>query len=229
MKIQNRNIVIFAPHQDDETIGCGGIIQKLSPANNVHIAVAARVTAFQSYHPVCGQYVPYKGTDRDKEFLRALQILNVKETHVHYLFAPEYHNRLDGIQKADLITGLENMIQNAKADCIFIPARSTNQDHQILHDCLLSAARPHFYHGAILEYEVEYEEDFRPNYYVSLTKDEAETKLNALMCFETQMKSGFAKISRNALRARMEYRGSDVCSAYAEAFRLIRYCESYKV
>ena len=28
MKIAKNRIVIFAPHQDDEVIGCGGLIQK---------------------------------------------------------------------------------------------------------------------------------------------------------------------------------------------------------
>ena len=38
-----KNIIIFAPHQDDEVIGCGGIIQKLiSNQDNVYLAIATQ-------------------------------------------------------------------------------------------------------------------------------------------------------------------------------------------
>ena len=37
MEIKNKNILILSPHTDDETLGCGGLIHKLSHNNKINI------------------------------------------------------------------------------------------------------------------------------------------------------------------------------------------------
>jgi len=36
MEIKNKNILVLSPHTDDETLGCGGFINKLSKHNNIN-------------------------------------------------------------------------------------------------------------------------------------------------------------------------------------------------
>ena len=37
--MNNQNILIIAPHADDEVLGCGGFISKYSKSNNIFIAI----------------------------------------------------------------------------------------------------------------------------------------------------------------------------------------------
>ena len=47
-KLSNMNILILAPHPDDESIGMGGTIKKLSKKNNILLCVLTDGAVFDS-------------------------------------------------------------------------------------------------------------------------------------------------------------------------------------
>lgn len=130
--------------------------------------------------------------------------------------------RLDSLDKISIITTIEGLLQNVKPSSIFIPAYSLNQDHKIMNECLLTASRPHVYSGNILEYEVENEINFCPNFYVPLCKEDVEKKVQALSCYQTQMKKGNTTLSKDYILTRAKYRGRELYVQYAEAFCIVR-------
>ncbi len=217
-----KNIIIFAPHQDDEVIGCGGIIQKLiSNQDNVYLAIATQSSGIiKKYN--AKEYSEDCAEKRNRECFKAASILGIGPSKISYLISPEYHMRLDSLDKISIITTIEGLLQNVKPSSIFIPAYSLNQDHKIMNECLLTASRPHVYSGNILEYEVENEINFCPNFYVPLCREDVEKKVQALSCYQTQMKKGNTTLSKDYILTRAKYRGRELYVQYAEAFCIVR-------
>ena len=80
----NRRIVVFAPHPDDETLGCGGtIVKKLGEGYEVFVVVMT--DGRHSHDHIFGITDPSPSTIRiirRWEFKKAMEILGVKETNI---------------------------------------------------------------------------------------------------------------------------------------------------
>ena len=73
-----QRVCIFAPHPDDEILGCGGLLQQLA-ANGNHI-VLIQVTNGTQSHPNSEIYPPEKlNTIRPQESLEALKVLGLAQ------------------------------------------------------------------------------------------------------------------------------------------------------
>ena len=213
-----KNIIIFAPHQDDEIIGCGGIIQQIiRDQGSVYLAIAT-----QSNDKIEKSRIEGCSEKRNRECIRAMEILGIEKNKINYLISSDYHMRLDCLDKITVITLIERFIQKINPTSIFIPANSINQDHKVMNECLLAASRPHVYSGNVIEYEVENEINFKPNFFVPLCQEDVEKKVEALCCYKTQIKKGNATLSRDYILTRAKYRGRELYVQYAEAFYIIR-------
>ncbi|MGZ7208957.1 MAG: PIG-L deacetylase family protein [Methanobacterium sp.] len=85
----NNKVVIFAPHPDDETIGMGGLIQRLkSEGKEVHVVVMCSGNGISSKVPLCYNYyglnIPANASPADRKkiiredsFKRAVGIYGV--------------------------------------------------------------------------------------------------------------------------------------------------------
>lgn len=82
-----RSLLVIAPHPDDETIGCGGLIA-LAAASGVCVVVVV-VTDGAASHPGSATWPPERIAHRRKrEVLRAIEILGVKASP-HFLNLPD--------------------------------------------------------------------------------------------------------------------------------------------
>ena len=218
----NKNIIIFAPHQDDEIIGCGGMIQHIMRRQgNIYLVIATQSNDKIVEKRVNGRQQS-NAEERNRECIRAAKILGIPKSRIHYLIASDYHMRLDSLDKISIVTLIEKFIMELNPSSIFIPANSLNQDHKVLNECLLTASRPHVYSGNIIEYEVENEINFRPNFYVPLSQNEIDKKIEALCLYQTQLKNGNATLNEEFIYTRAKYRGRELYVQYAEAFCIIR-------
>lgn len=222
------NILVFAPHPDDEVLGCGGVIAKHSEnGDNVYVCVAT-----------CG-HPPIFNDDLMKEkgwphtlypeIKKAHELLGVKETY--YLDFPAAD--IESAKRYTLNGRLIDLIQQVKPDVVYMPHFGDMQkDHTLLAESIMVAVRPKYKHNVseVYAYETLSETEwniphasncFIPNVYedISVFLDK---KLKAMNCFQSQLGAFPDPRSLEAVEALAKLRGSTMKAFAAEAFMLVR-------
>ena len=217
-------VLVIAPHQDDETVGCGGIVQKYRKhGSSVYVVFGTVVGGeYRKFDRERGEYDTYTGKTREAEVDRALGILDIRK--VPKTIAPSSeHHRLDTLGISALLGPLEEVVRLYRPTVLLIPSMSSNQDHTAIRNACTSLIRPHFFSGLVLEYEICGETDFTPNFYVGLEESELENKIEAFKAYETQNTSEMHPVSVSGIVARALYRGKESFKEYAEAFRVVKW------
>lgn len=222
------SILVIAAHPDDEVLGCGGTIARLSrEGHSVYIAIMGEgVTA---RYPKRGQ--------ADKALLRKLhrrsqqaaELLGARDVFPFQL--PD--NRFDTVPLLDVVKQIEALIERIRPSVIYTHhGGDLNIDHAIVCRATLAAARPAA--GCpvreILTYEVPSSTEwafgqntpaFCPNVFVDISAA-LEKKIQAMRLYESESRPFPHPRSPEALRALAQWRGSTAGLAAAEAFELIR-------
>jgi len=213
------NILVIAPHPDDEVLGCGGTIGRLSHEGN--IITLCIVT--KPYSPEWTMdYIEKKAGEIEKSNKK----LGISQTIS--LGFPTV--KLDTVPQKDLNDSLSRVIADVKPDLVFIPHNGDlNKDHRIVHEASLVATRPLTSTAKkILAYETLSETEwghsiayFHPGVYIDIS-GYIELKLDAMRLFETELKTAPHPRSVELISALATKRGSEIGVKYAEAFMLIR-------
>lgn len=216
------NILVIAPHPDDEVLGCGGTIAKhVACGNQVYVAIVTRGTV-----PMFSEQAIETGR---AECRIADAFLNVKET----VFLDFPAARLEEIPRHELNDAFVNLIQDIKPDIVYLPHRGDMQlDHKMTVDAAMVALRPKYDHVVekVYAYETVSEtgwnvpnvvNEFIPNVYNDITGF-LDKKIEALSVFKSQVSEFPNTRSLKAVEALAMYRGSTVGVEAAEAFSLIR-------
>ena len=222
-----KNILILAPHPDDEILGCGGLISKeVNNKSNVYIAVMTNGNVGAP------ELFPIEGTKRGRaEALKAHKLLGVKETFFYDFPAP----RLDTQASYKINIEISKLVNKLDIDDLIIPHRGDiHKDHRIIYESALVAARPtkHKNIRRILAYETLSETEwaapfgddvFIPNVFVELSQTDLNKKVEAFECF-TEPRIKYPPHSRSAdgIKHLARYRGATITKYYAEAFSLVR-------
>ena len=218
------NILIIAPHPDDEILGCGGIISKhISFGKNVYALIVT------NGHKGVPKLFSEEGTKKvQSEALMSHEYLGVKKTF--FLDFPVLHLESDPSYKLSI--AIDKVIKENNIDTLFIPHRGDiHKDHKITFEAALVAARPlHTSVRSIYAYETLSETEwaapfgddaFIPNYFEDIT-DFIEEKLKAFQFFKTQQKEFPHPRSLKTIEALSHFRGATIGVSNAEAFMLIR-------
>jgi LmbE family N-acetylglucosaminyl deacetylase len=223
----NQRVLVLAPHADDETLGCGGVIQKYTGRSSpVRVVIASlTLSATKRYKKEAEAYGTYKGTIRSTELMQAMQLLGVTDYHI--LFAEtsakkQVDGKLDTIPRAMLVDRLERHIEDFRPTVIYIPSVTKHQDHEALHQAAVAAARPYFWSGSLFVYETDGEISFSPNLYVPLTGEEMERKQKALEAYQTQLGGSRHPVHPASVTHKAKFRGSHIYEEFAEAFQILR-------
>lgn len=207
-------LLIIAPHNDDEILGCGGTMAKYSAEG--HEVYVCEVT---------------KGTHFDQlktEAQKAHMILGVKKSF--FLELPV--NELRNLKQSILNDKLKTVIDEVNPDNVFIPhLGDMHSDHNEVAKSALVALRPVSSKvKKIYAYETlsetgwtrqTPENTFCPNVYVDITKY-INKKLKAMEAFNSQLHVFPHPRSLEAIEVLSKYRGSIVCKNNVESFMLIR-------
>ena len=217
-----KNILVIAPHPDDEVLGCGGIMKKYSEAGDqVYVLVISRGTS--------KFYSDERIDNVRKEARNAHHILGVKETIFLDFPAPE----LDTVSISEISKAIAEVINKFNIQIVFLPHRGDiHHDHTIVFNAGLVASRPveQYSIKEIYCYETLSETEwaapfgddaFIPNHFVNVT-NQFEVKLKAMECFKSQIRPFPNSRSLEAIEALAKFRGATVGFERAEAFMQIR-------
>lgn len=216
------NILVFAPHPDDEILGVGGTIAKRAKSgDDVYVCVITK-----GCEPLFCESFIEKGRS---ECRLADRMLGVKET----IFLDFPAAMLETVLRYRLNDAVYKVVERVKPDEVYIPHRGDMQiDHKMVVDACMVALRPKYAHVVkrIYAYETLSEtgwdipntvNEFIPNVYEDIS-DTLKSKLNAMGVFESQLARFPAARSLGAIEALAKFRGSTVNVMAAEAFSLIR-------
>lgn len=222
------NILIFAPHPDDEVLGCGGVMAKYaSQKDEVTVCI---VTSGQP--PIFDNRVAIKNNwphPLYPEIRESHTLLHVKET----IFLQYPAANLESIPRYELNQRMDHVIQKVRPEVIYMPHFGDMQrDHALVSEAVMVAARPRGkqYLQKIYAYETLSETEwniphvsniFLPNTFVDIS-DFIQEKISAAACYKSQISSFPEPRSLEAIETLAKLRGSTMGSKAAEAFSLIR-------
>jgi len=120
---RNRVALVIAPHQDDETLGCGGLLrQKRLVGAPVQIAYITDGSASHRGHPTLTPAA--LATLRQGEARQAMRLLGVEENALFFLGVGDGTlARLDPLAVTELVKKIADLLQQVRPDEIFLPMR----------------------------------------------------------------------------------------------------------
>lgn len=216
------NILVFAPHADDEILGVGGTMAKhIANGDKVFVCIATR-----PYEPIFDETL--FETIRN-ETIAAHKLLGIEKTF--FLEMPTV--MLETVPRHEMNKKISDVIDETEPDEVYIPHSGDMQkDHRILNDAVMVAVRPKSAHkiSRVYAYETLSETEwnlpcasnaFIPTVYNDIS-DYLEIKKNTLSCFASQVADFPNPRSLKAVDALARYRGSTILADAAEAFVLVR-------
>ncbi len=221
-------LLIVAAHPDDEVLGCGGTIARLTKEGH------------EVYCLFLGEGVTSRHIQRDTvvedelkqlklEAEQAAKILGIKKV----LFMDFPDNRFDTVPLLTIVKAIEEVKGEIKPDVVYTHHQGDlNIDHQITFKAVLIACRPikgetvrEIYSFEVLsstEWSSPHAQDyFMPNVFVDITET-FDKKIEAFKTYREEIQKYPHPRSPEALRAIALRWGSTVGCEAAEAFELIR-------
>ncbi len=115
--LYSNHILIIAPHPDDETIGCGGLISRLCALGRPpHVAI---LTGGSGSHRGCCDISESEVISHRRDLtLRSAQIMGLPESNIHTFDFTDGH--IADLPPAQ-IERLNGLISELKPDAIFLP------------------------------------------------------------------------------------------------------------
>lgn len=217
------NVLVIAPHPDDEVLGCGGTIRRLSDeGHNVHVAIATR--GWEPLFPTA-QVEQVRG-----EAEAASKALGT--TRLHFMDLPV--TRLVELPEHELNGAVSKIVSETDPQWVLLPFRSDlHEDHKQLFDAAEVALRPlpgRLDVERILCYETlsethwhapGVEPAFTPHLYIDISK-QLPAKLAAMQCYKSQLKDAPNARSLESIEALAKFRGMTIHRHAAEAFMVMR-------
>ena len=209
------NVLVIAPHNDDEVLGAGGTIRRhVKAGNNVYVC---EVTSGDHF------------ADLQKEARKAHTVLGVTDSF--FLNLPVC--QLKTMNPMELNAQISSVIDSVKPQIVYLPFfGDMHSDHRVLTESAMVALRPigEYSVREIYMYETlsetgwdipSSERTFAPNVWVDITED-LDDKIQAMKCYESQLLKYPHPRSEEAIISLARFRGSTVGVPYAESFMLVR-------
>lgn len=213
----SRSVLVVAAHPDDELLGCGGTVA-------LHARAGDRVTSVVVCEGESLRYGP-GGVGQSDHTKRAADVLGVRD--VRALGFPD--QKLDTMTLTRIITPLEEVVRETRPEIVYCQyGGDANRDHEILFRALLIATRPtESFLRAVYAFDTAsstewgYPRTFVPDTWVEISAT-LETKIEAMACYESEVRPYPHPRSLDALRHRARAWGNQACMDAAEVFMTVR-------
>lgn len=223
----SKRVLIFAPHPDDELIGCGGsIVKHLRKDREVFVVFGGDTTAVDCAHMSREDYA----RERKAEVSNVARVIGVPKENFFLLNEDPWRYNEERLRFAFL-----DIVRKVKPAICYLPhAQDMHPDHKVVSaaalDAISMAPSPWFRKfgnkdecppvEVILAYEV-WTPIESPNYFEPLDDEVLQKKMQALREYRTQEVEKY----EHAYRGMNAYRGAmheGAVSGYAEAFQVIK-------
>ncbi len=208
------NILVLAAHPDDEVLGMGGTIKKMSKKKNkIHLLVITEGASAQYNDSKMKQI-------RKESCKKSSKILGISS--INFLDYPDM--KLDTIPQLKINQDIEKEIRKRKPEIIYTtPNHDLNSDHRIVHDSTLVASRPQSGVKKILSYEIPgiVKKTIHPNVFENI-ESVLIYKLKAMRSYKSEIEKFPHPRSLKAIENLSIHRGIESGLKNAEAFQLLR-------
>lgn len=216
-----KQILVVAPHPDDDTLGCGGtLLRHHREGDEIHWLIVTWMTATGGYSPQTMLNREHQVKRVEKKFcFSSVTRLDLPTTE------------LDTIPMSRLVLEMSNAFKSISPNVLYLPHHGdSHTDHRMVFDAALAASkwfrRPSI--ERILCYETPSESGFgrpddcfRPQVFVDIDR-ELKLKLQIFKIYAEEVGKFPFPRSEEALTALAHWRGSLCGKKSAEAFELIK-------
>ena len=217
---QFKKVLVISPHPDDETLGVGGTIKKLSKKK-----LEISILVVGGHLPPIYEEEHYRKTE--KECKKACSILGSKKI----FFLKKVATKFNEEPVANFNKSIMDIINKIDPEIVFIPFPDRHIDHKVVFNASMVCTRPNSKSKIkmILAYETlsethwnanYIEANFIPDVFIDIT-NELKFKEKALKSYTSQIKNNNAR-NLDAIKGLASFRGSQNNKKYCEAFKLIR-------
>lgn len=222
------NILVFAPHPDDEILGCGGTMAK-HIANGDDVYVCVVTTGKKPFFDDSVLTIVKKTREEQK---KAHELIGIKKA----IFLDYPAAAIEFVSRIQLNNSIREVIFQVNPEIVYVSHYGDMQkDHELVFESVMVAVRPRgdttvkkVYSYETLsetEWNAPYSHKaFIPQRYVDISSF-IDLKIKALSFFEAQLSPFPAARSLEAAASLAKYRGSTIHSLAAEAFMVIREIE----
>jgi len=222
-----KRTLIIAAHPDDEILGCGATMKRLSDSGATIRTV------------ILGEGKTSRDQQRDRnarkgeiaelreEVTAANKIVGVSDVHVHDF--PD--NRFDSVPLLDIVKVVEQHVDEFQPTAVFTHfAEDMNVDHTVTNRAVLTATRPLPGSGVELVAAFEvlsstgwyYPHGFIPNMFVAVDEKQLEAKVKAMAAYQSELRDYPHPRSLDAVRHLAQVRGASSGSDFGESFAVLR-------
>lgn len=207
-----KKILVFAPHADDEILGCGGyLIHESKKGSNIRICIAT----------IGGENKLQNFECRKEEFAGVCKMLGAEGKVLVY----GKDSELNTVSKNWLVCQLDKEIEEFKPDEVFVNFASHHQDHQMLYDCAMASFRlkdgfmPKFV--ALYEYPFINNGELKQIYGGRCLHDISDVigeKVALFNLYKSQIKKSPSPLNEHGIKALSQIRGIEIGVEHAELF-----------
>lgn len=222
----SKNVLVIAAHPDDEILGCGGTIARLSKeGHEIYSLILAE--GITSRDPQRNR----PGRKKEIKHLKASMHKANKIAGTREVFDFDYpDNRFDTVPFLDIVKTIEDICGRVKPNIIFTHHKNDlNIDHQITCKAVMTATRPQpgdriqevYAFEVLSSTEWSFPLSFSPNVYFDIGSS-FKLKCKAMKAYETELREYPHPRSLEGIEANARLWGMKSGLKLAEAFELIR-------
>ncbi len=223
-----KKFLIVVAHPDDDILGCGGTIKKLTRLKKkVRVIFLAEGSSCRYKNlKKFDKQINYAIKQREGWAKKALNDLGVKKAHFYNLKC----GNLNKYPITEIAGIVEKEIKDFKPELIISHSNfDVNVDHRTVYQACLQSTRPTSKTKikALVSFEIlsstewKFSRIFEPNLFINI-ENEIKYKIKALKRYKSEIRKYPHPRSSEGIKTLGRYRGIQSHNKFAEAFKIIR-------
>jgi len=206
-------VLVIAAHPDDEILGVGGALLKHKEAGDEMFVCMAT----SAYEPEwTKEYI-------EEKLVEAKEVDKILGT-TKRICCDFPTVKLNTIPSGEINKKISEIIEEVKPDVIYTHFEGdVNEDHGIIFRAVVVATRPIKRKIKVVCFETMSSTEwsnkpFKPNYYVGLSEQHIDKKIEAFTQYKSEVKEYPHPRSKKGIKIWANKRGIEICTEFAEAF-----------